>query len=175
MIPLPTGHGENVNQSTNKPSIVIVVGPTCSGKTELAVRLAERFNGEIINADSMQVYRGMEIGTAKPSPDQRRRVPHHLVDIVEPDADFSASDFREEAARAIRDIRDRGRKPFIVGGTGLYIKALLQGLVDSPSGAQGPRRGTPGDGSHHREVLPFLSGSPWSIPRRLPGFIRTTR
>ncbi|MCM2359705.1 MAG: tRNA (adenosine(37)-N6)-dimethylallyltransferase MiaA [Geobacteraceae bacterium] len=122
-------HGEKIK-------IVIVLGPTCSGKTELAVRLAERCDGEIVNADSMQVYRGMEIGTAKPSPELLRRVPHHLIGIVDPDADFSASDFRREAARTIADIHRRGRRAFVVGGTGLYIKALLKGLVDSPSGAE---------------------------------------
>jgi tRNA dimethylallyltransferase len=118
-----------------KMKIVIILGPTASGKTDLAVRLAECFGGEIVNADSMQVYRGMGIGTAKPSPEMRRRVPHHLIGIVEPDIDFSASDFRREATRAIADIAGRGKRVFIVGGTGLYIRALLQGLVDSPSGA----------------------------------------
>src|SRR6266568_5131010 len=122
-----------------KAKLVIILGPTSSGKTELAVRLAERFNGEIVNADSMQVYRGMDIGTAKPSAELRRRVPHHLIDIVEPSADFSASDFRREAARAIADIHGRGRRVFVVGGTGLYIKALLKGLVDSPSGTEAIR------------------------------------
>src|SRR5208337_2318648 len=81
----------------------------------------------------------MEIGTAKPSPELRQRVPHHLIDMVEPDIDFSASDFRREAARAIADIAGRGKRVFIVGGTGLYIRAMLQGLVDSPSGAGGVR------------------------------------
>jgi tRNA dimethylallyltransferase len=118
-----------------KPRLVVIVGPTASGKTDLAVRLAERLDGEIINADSMQVYRGMDIGTAKPSSELRLRVPHHLIDIVEPDINFSASDFRREAEQAIADITGRGKKVFVVGGTGLYIRALLQGLVDSPSGA----------------------------------------
>jgi tRNA dimethylallyltransferase len=118
-----------------KHRIVIIVGPTASGKTDLAVRLAECFDGEIVNADSMQVYRGMDIGTAKPSLELRRRVPHHLIDIADPDRNFSASDFRREAAAAIDDISGRGKRAFIVGGTGLYIRALLQGLVDSPSGA----------------------------------------
>jgi tRNA dimethylallyltransferase len=118
-----------------KAKLVIILGPTSSGKTELAVRLAERFDGEIVNADSMQVYRGMDIGTAKPSAELRRRIPHHLIDIVDPADDFSASDFRREAAQAIADIHGRGRRVFVVGGTGLYIKALLKGLVDSPSGA----------------------------------------
>jgi len=124
-----------------KIRLVIIAGPTASGKTELAVRLAERFGGEIVNADSMQVYRGMDIGTAKPSPEFRLRVPHHLIDIVDPDVNFSASDFRREAAIAIADISGRGRRVFVVGGTGLYIRALLQGLVDSPSGAGVVRRG----------------------------------
>ncbi len=125
---------------TEKPKIVIILGPTASGKTDLAVRLAERFGGEIVNADSMQVYRGMDIGTAKPSQELRRRVPHHLIDIVAPDRNFSAADFRNEAVRVIADITSRGKTVFMVGGTGLYIKALLQGLVDSPSGAGAVRR-----------------------------------
>ena len=114
---------------------MIIVGPTASGKTDLAIRLAERFGGEIVNADSMQVYRGMDIGTAKPPLELRQSIPHHLIDIVGPEMNFSAADFRREAARAIDDITGRGKAVFIVGGTGLYIRALLQGLVDSPGGA----------------------------------------
>ena len=117
-----------------KIKLVIIQGPTASGKSELAVRLAERFSGEIINADSMQVYRGMDIGTAKPSPEMQNRIPHHLLDVVDPDQPFSAADFRREAERAILDIHSRGKKVFVVGGTGLYIKALTKGLVDSPGG-----------------------------------------
>jgi tRNA dimethylallyltransferase len=124
-----------LGNENDKQRVVIILGPTASGKTDLAVRLAERFDGEIVNVDSMQVYRGMDIGTAKPSLELRRKIPHHLIDIVDPDTNFSASDFRREAARAIKDITGRGKKVFIVGGTGLYIRALLQGLVDSPSGA----------------------------------------
>jgi tRNA dimethylallyltransferase len=119
----------------NKQKIVIIIGPTASGKSDLALRLAERLDGEIVNADSVQLYRGLDIGTAKPSPELRHRVPHHLIDIADPDQEFSASDFRREAAKAIADIAGRGKRVFIVGGTGLYIRALLQGLVDSPSGA----------------------------------------
>jgi tRNA dimethylallyltransferase len=126
--------------SDEKIKIVCIVGPTASGKTELAVRLAERFDGEIVNADSMQVYQGMDIGTAKPSVDLRRRVPHHLIDIVTPAVNFSASDFRREAERVIADIHSRGKHIFVVGGTGLYIRALLQGLVDSPRGDEQVRR-----------------------------------
>lgn len=119
--------------------LVIIQGPTASGKSDLAVRLAERFSGEIINADSMQVYRGMDIGTAKPSREMRDRIPHHLLDIVDAEQPFSAADFRGEAEKAIRDIHGRGKKVFIVGGTGLYIKALTRGLVDSPGGNEALR------------------------------------
>jgi tRNA dimethylallyltransferase len=129
-----------VDQRGDKARVVIILGPTASGKTDLAVRLAELFGGEIVNADSMQVYRGMDIGTAKPSPEIRLRVTHHLIDIVDPDVNFSASDFRREAVLAIADIAGRGKRVFVVGGTGLYIRALLHGLVDSPSGAGAVRR-----------------------------------
>ncbi len=115
-----------------KIKIIIVQGPTASGKSELAVRLAEQFSGEIVNADSMQVYRFMDIGTAKPSPDQLRRVPHHLLGIVNPDQTFSAADFCREAEKVIQDISRRGKRVIVCGGTGLYIRALTKGLMDSP-------------------------------------------
>lgn len=114
--------------------LIIVQGPTASGKSELAVRLAERCNGEIVNADSMQVYRSMDIGTAKPSADQLRRVPHHLLDILDPDQTFSAADFSREAEKVIMDISRRGKNSIVCGGTGLYIRALTKGLMDSPAG-----------------------------------------
>lgn len=123
----------------DKIRLVVVVGPTASGKTDLAIRLAERCHGEIINADSMQVYRGMDVGTAKPLPEQRQRVPHHLLDLVSPGINFTASDFRREASAAIADIHQRGKNIFVVGGTGLYIRALLHGLVDSPQGDEAIR------------------------------------
>lgn len=126
--------GSTFEDKGEKIRLVIILGPTASGKTELAVRLAERFDGEIVNADSLQVYRGMDIGTAKPGPELLSRVPHHLIDIADPDAEFSASDFRREAGRAIAEIHGRGRKVFLVGGTGLYIRALLKGLADTPTG-----------------------------------------
>ena len=88
--------------------LLVLSGPTGSGKTDLALRLAEEIGGEIVNADSMQVYRGLNIGTAKPSPEELARVPHHLIDILSPDQDFTASDFRREAAAAIADIDSRG-------------------------------------------------------------------
>jgi tRNA dimethylallyltransferase len=121
--------------SHNESKILVVVGPTASGKSDLALRLALELDAEIVNADSMQVYRGMDIGTAKPTPVQRAGVPHHLIDVAEPDRLFSAADFAEAADEAIRAITGRGKRVIVVGGTGLYIRALLKGLVDSPSGA----------------------------------------
>ena len=123
-----------------KIKLLVIGGPTGSGKSDLAVRLAEEIGGEIVNADSMQIYRGMDIGTAKPSAEEQARVPHHLLDIVSPDVNFTASDFRREAAAAIVDIDRRGKKAVVVGGTGLYIRALLEGLVDSPTGDPELRR-----------------------------------
>jgi tRNA dimethylallyltransferase len=121
--------------------ILVICGQTASGKSELALRLAHDLNAEIINADSMQVYRGLDIGTAKPTPQQRSEVPHHLIDIVEPDDLFSAADFVNAADAAIQEISARGKRIILVGGTGLYIRALLRGLVDSPSGASEIRAG----------------------------------
>ncbi|KAB0671201.1 tRNA (adenosine(37)-N6)-dimethylallyltransferase MiaA [Oryzomonas sagensis] len=125
---------------SDKPKLLVVVGPTASGKSELALRLARAVDGEIVNADSMQVYRGMDIGTATPTLEQRAGVPHHLIDVAEPDRLFSAADFAEAADEAIRAITDRGKRVIVVGGTGLYIRALLKGLVDSPSGAGAIRK-----------------------------------
>ncbi len=107
--------------------LVAVVGPTAVGKTEMAVRLAARFNGEIIGADSRQVYRGLDIGTAKPAADELAAVPHHLIGIIEPDEDFSLGLFLRLAHAAMQDIRSRGRLPFLVGGTGLYVRAFIEG------------------------------------------------
>lgn len=123
-----------------KIKLLVIAGPTGSGKSELAVSLAERIDGEIVNADSMQIYRGMDIGTAKPHPEALTRVTHHLLGTVSPEANFSASDFRREAAAVIADIDARGKRAVVVGGTGLYIRALLEGLVDSPTGDPELRR-----------------------------------
>ncbi|MCX6359082.1 MAG: tRNA (adenosine(37)-N6)-dimethylallyltransferase MiaA [Armatimonadetes bacterium] len=108
--------------------IIAIGGPTGVGKTAVAVCLAEAIGGELVSADSMAVYRGMNIGTAKPTEEERRRVPCHVIDVVEPDATFNAALFQESAAAAIRGIRARGRRPIVVGGTGFYLRALLDDL-----------------------------------------------
>jgi tRNA dimethylallyltransferase len=112
-----------------KPKIVVICGPTASGKSTAALELARHVGAEIINADSMQVYKYMDIGTAKPSGKERRLVRHHLIDILYPDEEFSAALFREEARQAIAEVSARGKKAMVVGGTGLYIKALTSGLI----------------------------------------------
>jgi tRNA dimethylallyltransferase len=118
--------------SIEKPQIIIIQGPTGVGKTKVALSLAETFPIEIINADSMQVYRFLDIGTSKPAPDQQQAVPHQVLSIINPDEDFSAAQFKERAREAIADITGRGLLPLIVGGTGLYIRALTRGLFSAP-------------------------------------------
>ena len=112
----------------NMRKIVVIVGPTCTGKSELSMDLAREFQGEIVNADSMQVYKFFNIGTAKQDNDSRKLVPHHLLDVVEPYEDFNAAIFRDMAQKSIADIWSHGHVPIIVGGTGLYIRALIFGL-----------------------------------------------
>lgn len=107
--------------------VLLIVGPTAAGKTSLAVSLARRFNGEIINADSRQVYRRMDIGTAKPSPHEQGQAPHHLLDTLDPDQNFDVATFLSLARQAISEIQERGRLPIVVGGTGQYIWALVEG------------------------------------------------
>lgn len=107
-----------------KHKLLVIVGPTAVGKTALSLVLAKQFNGEIVSGDSMQVYRGMDIGTAKASRAERQEVPHHLIDIVDPDYPFSVAEFQARAKQAIEDIASRGRLPILVGGTGLYIQSV---------------------------------------------------
>ena len=116
-----------MSSETSELPLLAIVGPTAVGKTALAVALAHRLNGEIVSADSRQVYRGMDIGTAKPTPAERAAAPHHLIDIVEPDQEFSLANYQDLANAAIADIAARGRLPFLVGGTGQYLAAVLQG------------------------------------------------
>jgi len=115
-----------------RPKVVIISGPTARGKTSLGVDLALAFNGEIISADSMQVYRGMDVGTAKPTPEEQKGIPHHLLDVVDPDEEFNAATYRSMALPKITEISSRERSCFVVGGTGLYIKGLLDGLFECP-------------------------------------------
>lgn len=117
------------------PPLVVLVGPTAVGKTGLAIQLASRLEGEIVSADSRLFYRGMDIGTAKPTPAERRRVPHHLIDIADPDETWSLALFQRSAAQAIAEIHARGKLPFLVGGTGQYIRAVIE---DWRVPAQGP-------------------------------------
>ena len=115
-----------------EPPLVAIVGPTGSGKTALSLALAQQLGGEIVNCDSLALYRGFEIGTAKPLPEERACVPHHLFDILEPTAVFTAGDYAQEARRVVAEIAARGRLPIVVGGTGLYLRALLEGLFAGP-------------------------------------------
>ncbi|HSX00671.1 MAG TPA: tRNA (adenosine(37)-N6)-dimethylallyltransferase MiaA [Candidatus Saccharimonas sp.] len=119
--------------------LIAIVGPTASGKTDLALALAERFNGEIVCADSRTVYRGMDIGTAKPTAAEQAKVPHHLLDVVDPGEVLSAAAFKDLAEAAIHDIWSRGRVPFLVGGSGLYIDAVLFDY-EFPAAADAERR-----------------------------------
>ena len=120
------------NSRQHESPLIVVAGPTASGKTALALALAVRFSGEIVSCDSVAVYRGMEIGTAKPTLAERARVPHHLIDVLPPDAPCTAGDYSRLARQAIRDIVQRGRLPIVAGGTGLYLLALLDGLFSAP-------------------------------------------
>ena len=111
-----------------KPDIIAIIGPTASGKTTLGITLARALGGEIISADSRQIYRGMDIGTAKPTAAERREIPHHLIDIEDPDEDYTVAEYQCDAVATIEDVIARGKIPLLVGGTGLYIKAVLENL-----------------------------------------------
>jgi tRNA dimethylallyltransferase len=136
--------------------LVAIVGPTASGKSALALQLARERAAEIVSCDSLQVYRGLDVGSAKASPAERASVPHHLLDVVEPDQPFSAAEYARLARAAARDIASRGRLCMVAGGTGLYLRALLQGLFEGPSRDEALRRrfealgGRFGDARLHR-------------------------
>jgi len=148
--------------SDSRPPVVIVTGPTASGKTAIGIRLARRFGGEILNADSMQVYRYLDIGTAKPTLAERAGVPHHLIDIVTPNVQYNAGRYAGDARRAAREVHGRGRVVFLVGGTGLYIQAFLEGLMEG--GAADPERRRALEEEHR---LAAAAGEPRRLHDRL--------
>ncbi len=121
--------------------VVVVCGPTASGKTALAVALAKAHNGEVVSADSMQIYRRMDIGTAKPTREEMEGIPHHMIDVIDPEEDFSVARYVDMAARCVDDILSRGKLPIIAGGTGLYIDSLLSGRTFSAFSPESPLRG----------------------------------
>ena len=114
------------------PVAVLILGPTGSGKTALSLALGERFGGEIVSCDSVAVYRGMDLGSAKPSREEQARLPHHLVDVANLDEPFTAGEYNRQARAALREIAERGRLPIVTGGTGLYLRALTEGLFAGP-------------------------------------------
>ena len=123
------------------PKILVICGPTASGKTALAVELALRHHGEVVSADSMQIYRRMDIGTAKPTREEMRGVPHHMLDVADPEEDFSVARYVDMAAKCVDDILSRGKLPILAGGTGLYIDSLLSGRTFAPFQPDSPLRG----------------------------------
>jgi tRNA dimethylallyltransferase len=122
------------------PLAVLLLGPTGSGKTALSLSLAEHFNGEIISCDSVAVYRGMDLGTAKPTPEERSRIPHHLIDVADPNQPFTAGDYSRRARAALREIAARNKLPIVTGGTGLYLRALTDGLFAGPTRQENLRK-----------------------------------
>jgi len=121
------------------PLAVLILGPTGSGKTALSLALGEQFAGEIVSCDSVAVYRGMDLGTAKPIPEERARLPHHLIDVANPDQPFTAGEYSRQARAALKAIAERGRLPIVTGGTGLYLRALTEGLFPGPARQAGLR------------------------------------
>ncbi len=124
----------------SEPLLVVILGPTGSGKSALAIALAQQFGGEVVSCDSVAIYRHFEIGTAKPTSQQRALVRHHLLDVAEPDQAFTAGEYARQARLAIHDIASRQRLPIVVGGTGLYLRALLDGLFPGPQRSEAVRR-----------------------------------
>ncbi len=117
----------------DEPLVILLLGPTGSGKTALSLALGEHFGGEIVSCDSVAVYRGMDLGTAKPTAEERARLPHHLIDVADPDQPFTAGEYSRQARAALREIAGRGHLPIVTGGTGLYLRALTDGLFAGPS------------------------------------------
>jgi tRNA dimethylallyltransferase len=127
----PTNPTNPTYPPNTKPAVIVICGPTGIGKTSAAIATAERYNAEIIGADSMQIYRQLDMGTAKPTPAEQSRIPHHMINVAEPDEPFDASQYLHLAREIVSNLHDRGVVPLVVGGTGLYIKALLYGLFEA--------------------------------------------
>ena len=121
-----------MKKDSNADKLIVIVGPTAVGKTEIGIKLAEKIGGEIVSADSRQVYRFMDIGTAKPTPDDCRRIPHYMIDVVNPDEDYTAADYERGAQDAIEEIFGNRKIPLLVGGSGLYIRAVIDGIFPGP-------------------------------------------
>lgn len=162
------------------PRVIAVGGPTATGKTALSVALAREFDGEIISADSMQVYRGLDIGTAKAMPEERQGIPHHLLDILEPEQPYSVAEFTAAATALIGEITARGRLPLVVGGTGLYITSLLNGVAFTPEKTDPALRAAlqrqareEGAGALHRRLAEIDPAYAAKVhPNNLPRIIR---
>lgn len=161
------------------PLLVVVLGATASGKTALSLRLAKTFHGEIVNCDSVAVYRDLEVGTAKPTQDERLRVPHHMLDIVSPETSYTAGDYSRDARTVLRQIVGRGHLPIVAGGTGLYLRALLTGLFAGPPCSEELRdqlrRRAAGQGSEHLHRLLTQLDPPSAArihPNDIPKLIR---
>ena len=152
-----------MNDSAALPPLVAIVGPTASGKSALGVWLAERLGGEVVACDSTQLYRGFDIGTAKPSVNERRGIPHHLIDILRPDEEATAGGYRELALSVLADLRQRNRVPVLTVGTGLYLRALLDGLAEVPQRSEELRERLRADAREHGTG--YLHG----VLRRLDG------
>jgi len=131
-----TASTPNSGSAAKAPLAVLLLGPTGSGKTALSLELGERFGGEIVSCDSVAVYRGMDLGTAKPTKEERARLPHHLIDVAEPNQPFTAGEYSRQARAALREIAGRGHLPIVTGGTGLYLRALTDGLFAGPERRQ---------------------------------------
>ena len=120
---------KNVQTETSpkgqKEQVIVICGPTASGKTGLSIELAKKINGEIVSADSMQIYKDMNIGTAKPTPEEMQGIKHYLIDFISPDERYSVADYKKDAKKAIKEIINKGKTPIVVGGTGLYVDSLI--------------------------------------------------
>jgi tRNA dimethylallyltransferase len=136
-----------------KPLVVVIVGPTASGKTKLAVELAKAYNGEVLSCDSMQIYRRMDIGTAKPTAEEMQGIPHHMIDVVEPDESFSVSRYVEMADPMLQDILSRGKRCIVCGGTGLYVDSLIAGRTFAPYPETGKRQELEKLAAAHPEII----------------------